>query len=104
MSLMTVTDNNFETEVLQATTPVIIFFTAAWSSPSRQLRPNIETLAEDYRNHVKFVMLDIDHSPEVPKKYGVEALPSVFKFENGEKVASQVGVTSRQDLVRSLGI
>jgi thioredoxin 1 len=90
--LMTVTDNNFATEVLQATTPVVVFFTAEGCTDCHIGEIYVDRAAEDYRDDAKFFWIDFDHSPEITKKYGVESAPTVLIFRGGNIIAKYVEI------------
>ena len=87
-----VTDASFEAEVLNSEKPVVLDFWAEWCAPCRQLTPIIEQLAEQYRDRIKVVKLNIDDSPETPGRYGVRAIPTVLAFQNGQVVHQLQGV------------
>ena len=84
-----VTDQNFESEVLQADVPVIIDFWAEWCAPCRAIAPIVKGLAGDYDGKVKVVKMNIDENPSTPGKYGVRAIPTVLAFKGGT-VAEQL--------------
>ena len=81
-----VTDQNFEAEVLQSDTPVVVDFWAEWCAPCRQIAPIIDKLAEDYSGQVKVFKMNVDESPQTPGKYGVRAIPTVLAFKGGQVV------------------
>lgn len=104
MSLMTVTDNTFDTEVLHASTPVLVFFTATWCGPCKEESPIVDSLAQEMENRLKCVTVDIDNSVEVTKKYGVKSVPTVLVFYGGQKKGSIVGLTSREKIRQLVGM
>ena len=73
-----VTDQNFQTEVLESDKPTIIDFWAEWCAPCRAIAPIIKELADQYGDRVKIVKLDIDSSPKTPGEYGVRAIPTIL--------------------------
>ncbi len=99
-NLHTFTDQNFEDEVLKATQPVLIDFTAAWCGPCKLLSPIVEKLADELEGRVKVGKLDIDTSPNVTARYGIRGVPTVMVFKNGERVAQHVGLTNRETLLK----
>ncbi len=94
------TDQNFEQEVLKATLPVLIDFTAVWCGPCKLLSPIVEKLADELVGRVKVGKLDIDTSPNVTAKYGIRGVPTVMVFKNGERVGQHVGLTNRETLLK----
>ena len=97
MSIHNVTDNNFETEVLKASEPVIVDFWAEWCGPCKALSPLIDELAGE-KDNVKVVKVNIDEAPEAPTKYGVRGIPTVMVFKDGQVVDTRVGGMSKQQL------
>jgi thioredoxin 1 len=104
MNIVELTDQNFETEVLKADVPVLVDFTAVWCGPCKALAPIIEKIATDYQGKVKVGKLDIDNAPEVTRKYGVKSVPTVMIFQDAQKVGQSVGLTSRENLLKLLGL
>ncbi|XXT17798.1 thioredoxin [Sorangium sp. So ce429] len=100
----TLTDQNFESEVLNSPVPVLVDFTATWCGPCRALAPIVDKIADDFQGKVKVAKLDIDNAPDTTRKYGVRSVPTVMVFQGGEKKGVQVGLTSRETLLRLLGV
>jgi len=86
-----VNDENFEAEVLQCETPVVVDFWAEWCAPCRQIAPIIGALAEEYGEQVKVLKMNIDDSPQTPGKYGVRSIPTVLAFKDGQVVQQLQG-------------
>jgi thioredoxin 1 len=95
---------NFESEVLQSSVPVLVDFTATWCGPCRALAPIIEKVADDYQGKVKVGKIDIDETPEITKDYGVRSVPTIIIFEGGQKTGQQVGLTTQEKIVQLLGL
>ena len=88
MSHTTITNENFEAEVLKSETPVLVDFSATWCGPCRRMEPIIEEIANEYDSKVKVCTADVDHCPDVAKKYGIMSVPTFMMFKGGE-VAGQ---------------
>ena len=95
---------NFDQEVLQASTPVLVDFTATWCGPCRALAPIVEKVADEFEGKIKVGKLDIDDAPGISAKYGIRSVPTVLVFQGGEKKAQHVGLTNRDKLVEMLGV
>jgi thioredoxin 1 len=76
--------DNFESEVLQSSLPVLLEFGASWCGPCHIIAPGIDRLATEYEGMIKFGLLDVDEDPEIKTKYGVRDLPTIILFRNGE--------------------
>ena len=97
-----VTDENFQSEVLDSSTPVLVDFWAEWCAPCVALSPVIEELAGEYAGKAKVVKLNIDEARETSMKFGIRSIPTVAIFKGGEAVDMRVGLTSREDLAARL--
>lgn len=97
-----VNDSNFDQAVLQAGTPVLVEFWAAWCAPCRMVAPIVEELAEEYEGKVTVVKLDVDQNPKAASKYGIMSIPSLIIFKDGSPVSNLVGFRPKVDLKRSL--
>ena len=92
---ITLTDENFESEVLKADTPVLVDFWAAWCGPCRMVAPIVEDLVSEYDGRVKVCKFDVDTAKkidteiDVPTDYGIRSIPTLLIFNDG-KVADQV--------------
>ena len=96
------TDANFQNEVLSASVPVLVDFWAEWCMPCRMLTPTIEQLAQEYSGKVKVGKLDTDNNRDVSVKYGIQAIPTVILFKNGEVKRKFVGLQSKGDFAAAL--
>jgi thioredoxin 1 len=84
-----VTDDNFEQEVLNSDTPVLVDFWAEWCGPCKAIAPVVDELADEYEGKVKFMKMDVDSNPRTPMSYGIRGIPALLIF-NGGSVAKQV--------------
>ena len=88
---VTVTEQNFQAEVLQSPVPVLVDFWAEWCGPCRQIAPALEELATEYEGKLTVAKVNIDENPQVPTKYGVRGIPTLMIFQNGQVAATKVG-------------
>lgn len=96
------TDQNFETEVLKATQPVLVDFWAEWCQPCQRLAPTIEKLARDYAGKVKVGKVDTDSNRDIALKYQINAIPTVILFRNGQVANKFVGLRAERDFKAAL--
>ncbi len=92
------TDQTFESEVLQSSVPVLVDFWAPWCGPCRMIAPIIEELARDNSGAIKVAKINIDDSPNVAASYGVSSIPTLMLFKGGEVVDRFVGVQPKSRL------
>ncbi len=96
------TDDNFETEVLQADKPVLVDFGAEWCMPCKALGPLIDEIADDYAGTVKVGKVDTDVNKTVAAKYGISSIPTVIVFHDGEITERFVGLKGKKDFSATL--
>jgi thioredoxin 1 len=101
-SIATVSDSDFETEVLQNSGAVLVDFWAQWCGPCKAIAPILEEIAGEYGSKVKIAKMDVDANPDTPAKYGVRGIPTLMLFKNGEMVQTKVGALSKSQLVAFL--
>ena len=100
MSVIKITSENFESEVLKAEKPVLVDFWAEWCGPCRMMGPVVEELEKEIGNEDKFAKINIDECPELAEKYNVMSIPTFKCFKNGTEIGTTVGVQGKGDLVR----
>ena len=91
-------DSNFETEVLGASDPVLVDFSATWCAPCKALEPIVHQIADDYQGRVKVVKVDIDQARNTAARFRVMSVPTVLLFQAGDVKDQLVGVVSKQEL------
>lgn len=90
--------DDFKKEVLKSDKPVLIDFWAEWCVPCKKIEPIIEELSEEFKNHVKFLRLNVDENPSIAYEYGIRGIPTLVLFKDGKPVDRIVGLTSRKEL------
>jgi len=93
-----INSKQFEKEVLQSKTPVLVDNFATWCGPCKALAPILEELNKDFKGKVKFVKLDVDQSPDIAQKYEVTSIPTLILFKDGEVLSEVVGLRTKDDL------
>ncbi|MYY02234.1 MULTISPECIES: thioredoxin [unclassified Streptomyces] len=97
-----VTDETFDTEVLGEGRPVLVEFTADWCGPCRQLAPVLGAVADEERERLRVVQIDVDRNPGTAARYGVLSMPTLMVFRAGEPVKSMVGARPKRRLLQEL--
>lgn len=92
------TDDNFQDEVLNATSGVLVDFWAPWCGPCRQIAPLIDQLAEQFSGKVKVGKINIDDNPNVTNQYGIQSIPTLMLFKDGEVAERFMGMPPKVKL------
>ncbi|MFM2397757.1 MAG: hypothetical protein RLZZ144_1007 [Pseudomonadota bacterium] len=93
-----VTDDNFQTEVLQSAVPVLVDYWAEWCGPCRMIAPILEEVSKEYAGRLSVAKLNVDENQQTPQKYGVRGIPTLMLFKNGNIEATKVGALSKSQL------
>ena len=93
-----VSDETFETEVLQSNVPVLVDYWAPWCGPCKMIAPILIEIAEEYGDRLKVTKLNIDENQATPPKYGIRGIPTLMLFKNGNIEATKVGQLSKAQL------
>ena len=91
-------DENFKNDVLNSSKPTLVDFWAEWCAPCKQIAPILEEIAEEKKEKLKVVKLNIDENPLTPQKYGVRGIPTLMLFKNGKLIDTQVGSIPKSSL------
>lgn len=101
-NVTTLTDDNFEDEVLNAEEPVLVDFWATWCGPCRQIAPIIDDLADEFEGRAKVGKVDVDDNPQTAQEYGVRSIPTLLFFKDGEVQETLVGASGKKALKEKL--
>lgn len=99
---ITLTDANFNQEVLQSPIPVLVDCWATWCGPCRMIAPLIEELAAEYAGKAKVAKLDVEESPNVAAQLNIQSIPTILFFKNGKAVDQVVGAVPKKVLAGKL--
>jgi thioredoxin 1 len=100
----TVTEQSFEGEVLQSDKPVIVDFWAEWCGPCHAVAPVLDRIVEESNGDLKLVKVNIDEQPALSQRYGVQSIPTMILFKNGEPAAAAIGAQPKPALEKALGL
>lgn len=101
--VLAVSDESFEREVLQSSTPVLVDFWAPWCAPCRAIAPIVDELSREYAGKLKVVKMNVDDNPKTPSQYGVRGIPTLLVIEGGQVKEQLVGAQPKAKLVSAIG-
>ena len=100
--LFEIDDSNFESEVLNSETPVLVDFWAPWCGPCRAIAPVVEELAGTFGDKMRFAKCNVDDNPVTPGKYGIRAIPTLILFKGGEVAEQITGIVAKSKLEEAI--
>ena len=98
MATKTVTDASFQTDVIDSSTPVLVDFWADWCGPCKMIAPALEEISDELSGQVTIAKMDIMENPEVPGRIGVQSIPYLVLFKDGQPVADMLGARPKSQL------
>jgi thioredoxin len=101
-AIQTISDDNFENEVINSDLPVLIDFWAPWCAPCRAIGPVVDELAKDYDGKLKVVKMNVDENPLTPSRYGVRSIPNLLLFKNGQVKDQIIGAVPKGHFVQAI--
>lgn len=102
MSVLNVTSENYESEVLKSEKTVLIDFYADWCGPCKMMSPVIDEIAEEMKETVKVGKINVDENQDLAMEYGVMSIPTIVVLKNGEVQKTFVGVTDKEEIKQAL--
>lgn len=97
--VLEVSNDNFESEVVNSEKPVLVDFWAEWCGPCKQIAPVVEEIAGEHSDKLKVCKMDVDANRETAMQFGIRSIPTLLIFKNGEVAGSQIGAVSKQQLL-----
>jgi thioredoxin 1 len=102
MSVVTITNDNFQNEVINSEKPVLVDFWASWCGPCRMVSPIVDEIAEESNGKYKVGKINVDEQPELAAQFNVMSIPTLIVFKGGTAVKTSVGVRSKADILSML--
>ena len=97
-----VTDANFQEEVLSSSLPVLVDFWAEWCGPCKMIAPNVDQIAHQYEGKLRVGKMDVDTEPGVAERFGIQGIPTLILFKNGQPIQQIVGYRTKEQLDRAV--
>ena len=98
MATVKIDTGNFDSDVLNSDTPVVVDFWAEWCGPCKMIAPSLEEISNEMDGQVKIAKVNMDENPDLAAKYGIRSIPTLLMFKGGEPVAIQVGAAPKNKL------
>ena len=102
MSVLNVTSENFENEILKSEKTVLIDFYADWCGPCKMMSPIIDKIEEEMKETIKVGKINVDENQDLEMEYGVKSIPTIIILKNGEVQKTFVGITDKEEIKQFL--
>ena len=97
-----INETNFESEVLKSNQPVLVDFWAEWCGPCKMLAPVLDEIAREQGDRIKIAKVNVDDNPALAQRYGIQLIPTLLYFSNGEVQNQTIGAVSKRKIVEHL--
>ena len=98
MSVKSIKEKEFESEVINSDKPVLIDFWAEWCGPCKEIAPIMEEIADEMQDTIKVVKINIDENPNIPNKYGIQSIPTMIIFKKGQPISTKIGAAIKSEV------
>ena len=98
MSVKSIKEKEFESEVINSDKPVLIDFWAEWCGPCKEIVPILEEIADEMQDIIKVVKINLDENPNIPNKYGIQSIPTMIIFKKGQPISTKIGVAIKSEV------
>ena len=99
-AILTLTDEEFESQVINSKKPILVDYWAEWCGPCKMIAPILEEVADEMSGKLLIGKLNVDENSQTPPKYGIRGIPTLMLFKDGNAVGTQVGAVSKADLIK----